>query len=365
MPVFIRSAVRTPYGAFGGAFRRMHPEQLAAEAIAEVLRQAGIPGDRTGALILGQALRYGRGANPARQAALASGLGRSWAAWGVDQGSLSGLRAVIAGVQAITTGEYEFLICSGADSSSTAPYLLPAGRWGHRLGQSHALDPLLLDAAERQEVHQKAMEDHRSQAGIPQEAIQAWVEQSRRGARFPQGGCFPVTCPVGRGPAQLDADEYLLMAEPPALGPGWPLPPLADGAAALVLSLQRPLGSAIQIIDAQEAVADHPTGALLAATQELLARVGLRPRDLDQVEVDESLALSPLALRANLPGLDPLRINPRGGAFATGQAHGAEGVRLLVSLFHGLEDTGGRYGLATMETADGQGMALLLERTPA
>lgn len=359
MPVFLRSAARTPYGAFGGAFRKVRPEQLAAWAIQEALERAGTGSEQIEAIILGQALRYGQGANPGRQAAQAAGL--NCAAWSVDEGKASGLRAVVSGLHAIEAGAHSQLVVATADSASTVPYLLPAGRWGHRLGQSTAMDPLLLDAPEREEARQKSMSKQQAELRIPDSQLTKWMTESRARALACIQGDFPVTVPGRKGLLRIERDEYLELASL-SPDPGWPLPPLADGAAALVLSAE---GSGIRIVGFRETWADRPTKALLGAVQALLGDAGLRPEDLGQVEVDESLLLSPLSLLQALPGFDPQRMNPGGGAFATGQAHGTEGLRLLVSLFHGLERRGGRFGLAAMETADGLGMAILLERTPA
>ncbi|WP_005038040.1 thiolase [Holophaga foetida] len=361
MAVFLRSAARTPYGAFGGAFRRVAPEQLAAWAIREALGCADMPPGQVDALILGQALRYGRGANPARRAAQAAGLGTTCAAWGVDQGRASGLRALVAGLHAIEAGAHTRLVVAAADSASTVPYLIPAGRWGHRLGQSTAMDPLLLDAPERDAIRQQAMTQRQAELGICYDSLINWATHSREKALSCPALCFPVTIAARKGPTHLESDEILGMA-PPSPEPGWPLPPLADAAAALVMSAE---GPGIRIAGFREAWADRPTEALLGAVGPLLESAALTPEDLDQVEVDESLLLSPLGLLQALPGLDPRRVNPGGGAFATGQAHSTEGLRLLISLFHGLERTGGRFGLAAMETADGLGLAILLERTPA
>jgi len=363
LTVFLHSAARTPYGAFGGVFRRIGIEHLTAAAIRKALEEAGLADHQAEALILGQAFRYGRGANPARLAAQAAGL-TACPAWVADQGSASGLRAVVAGIHAVEAGAHGTLVVAGADSPSSVPYLLPAGRWGHRLGLSTALDPLLLDAPERDENHQRAMEKQRNRLEINSNSLISWAIQSRERALTSPGGVFPVSFPGRKGPSRVEVDE-LLSQSPQSAEPGWLLPPLADGAAALVLSCHAPQGSTIRIAAYRETWSEVPTEALRNAVHGLLQDADLKPENLDQVEVDETLLLSPLSLLQAVPGLEPQRLNPFGGAFATGLAHGAEGLRLLVSLFQGLERTQGRFGLAAMETADGSGMALLLERTPA
>jgi acetyl-CoA C-acetyltransferase len=359
LPVFLQSAVRTPYGAFGGAFRRLGPVQLAVWAIHEALAWKEASPRKVDAFVLGQSLRYGGGTDPGRQTARAAGI--DGPAWVVDQGKASGLRALISGLHAIEAGAYAQVLVAAADSASTVPYLLPAGRWGHRLGQATAMDPLLLDAPEREEGFQNAMARGLTGLGGPSDQLITWPARSRDKALACVPGCFPVTIPGRKGNVHVETDEYL-KAPPPEPEAGWPLPPLADGAAALVLSSE---GPGMHVVGCHESSADHPTEALLRAVRAVLQEAGLSPRELDWVEVDESLLLSPLSLIKDLQGLDPCRLNPAGGAFATGQAHATEGLRILVTLAHGLERQGGRFGLAAMETPNGQGFAILLERIPS
>jgi len=359
LPVFLRSTARTPYGTFGGAFRRVGPEHLAALAIRESIKRAGMGPEDIEALILGQALRYGQGTDPGRQAALAAEL--PCPSWAVDQGSLSGVRALISGIHAIESGAHRSVVAAATCSASTVPYLLPAGRWGHRLGQSTALDPLLLDTLEGGGPWQLAMEKGLEDLGRGAGDLTAWIAGSRAKALAPALGSFPVTWKERKGTLTLTSDESPAQTPHPPV-PGWPLPPLADGAASLVLSAER---SSIRIAGFRETRAVRPTEAIITAVRDLLGASGLRAEALDRMEVDESLLLSPLGLLEAIEGLDPRCMNPHGGAFASGQAHGVEGLRLLVSLCHGLAQDGGRFGLAAMESAEGQAFAILIERTSA
>nr|WP_320133296.1 hypothetical protein [uncultured Holophaga sp.] len=344
MPIYLLSAARTPWGAFGGALRKLSPSRLAAMAVSGAMRRAGCsPGDVDG-LVLGQALRYGLGADPAGQVALEAGLGPDCPAWCVDQGALSGFRAVSDVLHALEAGAHACMIATACASSSATPYLLPAARWGHRLGRSTAQDPLLLDLMEP--------------VGTSPGAGQPGGDQTEASRSRHQAARWDLEpCPTRDG--DLTQDECPL--------PSGPDPGLADGAAALLLGSHPPVATpATRILGLNQAAAVTPAEALDRAVRGLLAQAGLGIGAVERLHIDESLINNPQALPslATEPGIGE-RINPLGGSLATGQAFGAEGIRLLATLHGDLLATGCNLGLAAMASAEGRSMALLLERIPA
>jgi acetyl-CoA acetyltransferase family protein len=102
----------------------------------------------------------------------------------------------------------------------------------------------------------------------------------------------------------------------------------------------------------------------IAATRKVLDRVGLSVDDLDVIELNEAFAAQALPCIREL-GLDPAEVNPNGGAIALGHPLGATGARMMTTLVHELERSGGRYGLATLCIGVGQGMAMVVERMGA
>ena len=106
---------------------------------------------------------------------------------------------------------------------------------------------------------------------------------------------------------------------------------------------------------------DDPLIATIPATHKVLARAGLKARDIDHFEVNESFAAVPLAWQAEL-SVNPDLLNPRGGAIALGHPMGASGTRLMTTMLRALEDTGGRYGLQTMSEPGGLANATIIER---
>jgi acetyl-CoA C-acetyltransferase len=101
--------------------------------------------------------------------------------------------------------------------------------------------------------------------------------------------------------------------------------------------------------------------APIPATRRALARAGMRMQDIDVIEINEAFAPVPIAWTRELDA-DPARVNPNGGAIALGHPLGATGARLMVSMLHELERTGGRYGLQTMCEAGGQANVTIIER---
>jgi len=143
---------------------------------------------------------------------------------------------------------------------------------------------------------------------------------------------------------------------------------ITDGASVLLLmSEERAAAFGLRPrarIHASAVVGDDPQLMLtgpIAATTKVLARAGLTLRDIDTVEVNEAFASVPLAWLAEHP-YDEERLNPRGGAIALGHPLGASGARIMTSMLHHLEQTGGRYGLQTICEAGGMANATILER---
>ena len=142
---------------------------------------------------------------------------------------------------------------------------------------------------------------------------------------------------------------------------------LTDGAGALVLmSEERAAALGLRPrarILASAVVGDDPTLMLtgpIPATHKALARCALQIDQIDAIEVNEAFAPVPLAWLAEFP-VDPARLNPRGGAIALGHPLGASGARLMTTMLHHLEQTGGRYGLQTMCEAGGMANATVVE----
>src|SRR5687768_6877488 len=139
------SAVRTPIGTFGGAFKDVEAADLGATASAEALRRAGLAGSEVDDVIMGCVLQAGAGMNVARQVAVRAGVPVTVPAETVNRVCGSGLQAVVHGVESIRGGYARAVLAGGTESMSRAPYLLRGVRWGLRLGHGEAEDSLLAE----------------------------------------------------------------------------------------------------------------------------------------------------------------------------------------------------------------------------
>ena len=143
--VFLISAVRTPIGAFQGAFSALSATQLGSRAIAEAVLRAGLQRDQIDEVLMGNVLSAGLGQAPARQAALGSGLPDRVPCTTINKVCGSGLKAVMMGAQAIALGEADTIVAGGMESMTNAPYLLDRARSGYRLGHGTLIDSILKD----------------------------------------------------------------------------------------------------------------------------------------------------------------------------------------------------------------------------
>src|ERR1700742_3745191 len=131
-PVIV-SALRTPVGVFGGAFKDIPAPELAARAIRAALDQVDLPADAVDEVLLGCVLQSGLGQNPARQAALAAGIPKEVPATTINMLCGAGLKAVAPAAQAIRAGDADVVVAGGMESMTRAPYLMPAARFGARM----------------------------------------------------------------------------------------------------------------------------------------------------------------------------------------------------------------------------------------
>jgi acetyl-CoA C-acetyltransferase len=143
--VVIVAGVRTPVGKFQGALSDFSAVQLGSLVVREVLNRARLNPDQVDECIMGNVVSAGLGQNPARQAAIHGGLSPTVSAMTVNMVCGSGLKTVGLAVQAIQTGNAEIVIAGGMESMTNAPYLLPQGRSGFRLGNATVVDSMIHD----------------------------------------------------------------------------------------------------------------------------------------------------------------------------------------------------------------------------
>jgi acetyl-CoA acyltransferase len=386
----IVDVVRTPSGRGkpGGALSGVHPVDLLAEVLSALVARTGIAPGIVDDVITGCVMQASEQAlNIGRNGVLAAGFPVSVPATTVDRACGSSQQAVHFAAQAVLSGVHDVVIACGVESMSRVP-----------MGTSTAgADPYgrrMLERFPKGLVGQGVAAERLAVAyGLTRAELDAYSARSHRLAAqtATEGGFAAELVPVPRpGAEPLRADETIrssttsegLAELPPsfvdeALRSRFPeldwritagsSSPLTDGAAAcLVMSSHRAaeLGLRPRARFHSFALAGaDPVDMLTApipATERVLKVSGLAIDDVDTFEVNEAFASVPLAWAKAL-GVNPKRVNPRGGAIALGHPLGASGVRLLATMVNHLEQTGGRYGLQTMCEAGGLANAMVVE----
>ncbi|WP_159945418.1 MULTISPECIES: thiolase family protein [unclassified Nocardiopsis] len=407
--VYVVDGVRTPQGRYGGALAAVRPDDLAATAVAEAVRRAGVPGNAVDEVILGAANQAGEdNRNVARMAALLAGLDPSVPGYTVNRLCASGLTAVASAAQAIRAGEADVVVAGGVESMTRAPWVMakPGTPWAKpgevadtSLGwrftnprfSAHDAD-VPADAAPEELRYTLSMGETAEEVarleGLTRQECDAFALRSHeRAVAAAEAGRFeaetvPVTVHGRKGQThEVAADEgprpgsslESLAKLRPVFREGGIVTAgnsssLSDGASALVLAGEEAvrrhgLTPRARVVAAASAgVAPQLMGlGPVPATRKALDRAGWALEEVGAVELNEAFAAQSLAVMRQLK-LDEARVNADGGAIALGHPLGSSGARILVTLLHRMEREGAARGLATLCVGVGQGTALLVER---
>ncbi|MGE5715351.1 MAG: thiolase family protein, partial [Acidobacteriota bacterium] len=331
--VFILSAARTPVGTFLGALAPLSASRLGAIAIRAAVERAEVPASSVSQVWMGNVLQAGQGQAPARQAALAAGLPASTGCVTVHKVCGSGMRAVMDAANALRAGEFDVAVAGGMESMSNAPYLLPKGRSGQRMGHGQILDSMISDGLwdPYKNIHMgNCAELCAAKYSFTREAQDAFAFESyQRARRANEAGDFkaefaPVTVEGKKGPVTVDRDEEPFATPLEKLEKMGTLKPafqkdgtvtaansskINDGASALVLVSEGALGSGKPLarIVAQASHAQEPewfTTAPVAAARKAAEKAGIPLSQIDLFEVNEAFAVVAMAFIGDL-ALDP------------------------------------------------------------
>ena len=381
--IHILSAVRTAIGSFGGSLAQMPPIDIATHAARAALERAGVEGTRIGQVVMGHVINTEpRDMYLSRVMAMNAGVPETTPAMNVNRLCGSGAQAVVSAVQALMLGDAEMALAGGAECMSRSPYILPAARFGQKMGDTRALDMMTgaLTCPFGTGHMGVTAENVAAAYGITRQDQDAFAMDSQTRAaraiaeeRF-AGQIVPIEIGGRKGPVTFDTDEHPKATSPEALAGLKPVfqkdgtvtagnaSGINDGAAALVLSRSN-MGSRARIMGYALAGVDPRVMGIgpIPAVQALCAKLGIKPQDFDLVESNEAFAAQALAVSRALD-LDPAKVNPNGGAIALGHPVGATGAMLVVKALHELERTGKRTALITMCIGGGQGIALGIER---
>jgi acetyl-CoA C-acetyltransferase len=383
------SSARTPFGKFGGALSSLTATDLGGIVIKEALSRAGVDGELVDEVIMGMVLQGGAGQIPSRQAAIKAGLSWEVPTQTINKVCASGMRAVTLADQIIRAGDADVIVAGGMESMSNAPYILPKGRFGLRMGDGQIVDLMQYDGL-RCSFHNVPMAIHGSVVAaeyeISRESQDEWALRSQQlAAAAQESGKFadeivPVEIAGKKGTIVVEHDEAiradstlegLAKLKPVFKADGTitagNAPGVNDGAGALVLmSEEKAQEQGIQplatILGHAQVGQDAPYIATTPglAIQKLLQKTGYKLEDIDLFEVNEAFAAVTLT-SGKLLNWDEEKVNVNGGAVALGHPIGASGARIIGSLVYELRRRGGGLGIAAICSGAAQGDAILLQ----
>lgn len=390
--IVISAPLRTGIGTFGGALKDTPATELGATVGREVLSRAGIEGEQVDQVIVGNILSAGQGMNPGRQVGMKSGLPVETPGMTLNRMCGSGLQAIISAAQEVALGDAEVVMAGGIENMDAAPFLLPKGRYGYRMGmpdakiQDHMVYDGLWDVFNDYHMGMTA-ENIAERYNVSREDQDAYALRShQRAQRSMEEGYFddqvvPVEIKQKRDTVQFtdhehvrrDADESSFSKLKPAFTKDGTVTAgnasgINDGAGmALVSSASKAeelgLPVAGRLISAAVAGVDPSMMGIgmVPASQQAMKKAGLTVDDLDVVEANEAFASIAVTVGREL-GVPDEKMNPMGGAVALGHPVGATGAILMVKILHELARTNGRYGLVTLCIGGGMGIAAIFER---
>ena len=388
----ILSAARTPTGRFLGALSPRSATALGGIAISAAIQRAGVEPAAVDEVIMGNVLSCGLGQAPARQAALAAGLSDSINAFAVNKVCGSGLKAVMLAAQAIHADEADLIVAGGMESMSNAPYLVRGLRTGVKMTHQTLEDAMIGDGlwCPFENQHMGMAAEHIARKfNITRRMQDEYALQSHLKAVAAQdAGAFdeeivPVETAERKGPpVRVTADETprrdtsleKLAALRPVFQPeggtvtAGNAPGVNDGAAAVVVAsaakaralARQPLARIV----AYTAVGVAPIDIFYApvlAVRKVLEKAGLALDQIEVLELNEAFSAQAAADIQEL-GVDPARVNKRGGAVALGHPIGASGARILTTLLHIMKNEGLKRGLASLCLGGGNAVAMVVER---
>lgn len=380
----IVDAVRTPIGRRDGMLKGWHPVDLLAHTLKGLVERSKLDPGTIDDVIGGCVMQVGeQGVNITRNAVLAAGFPESVPATTVDRQCGSSQQAIHFAAQGVMAGSYDIAVACGVECMTRVPLGSsvangPGKPYGERMNRryNHVAFNQGISAemlAERWQISRAELDEFS-------------LESHRRAGRATQDGVFcsqfiPVPVDTAEGVVHMSKDEGIradaslakMASLKPAFRPDGCVTAanssqISDGAAA-VLIMDRGVAERLGLrplvrFTAFALAGDDPVMMLSApipATRRVLERAGLSLGDMDRIEINEAFASVVLAWQRETKA-DLTKVNVNGGAVALGHPLGASGARLMATLVHELERSGGRYGLQTMCEGGGMANATIIER---
>ena len=388
--IVLAGACRTAIGTMGGSLSTTPAAELGAIVIKEALKRAGVAPDAVDQVYMGCVIQAGLGQNVARQASIKAGLPIEVPAVTMNVVCGSGLNCVNQAAQMILAGEADVVVAGGMENMSMAPYAIPQGRYGYRMGNATMVDTMVNDAltdAFNQYHMGITAENICEKWGLTREELDefaAWSQQKTVAAQ--EAGKFddeivPVEVKKKKetiifnkdeGPRPGTTKESIAKLRPAFKKDGIVTAAnssgINDGAAAVIVMSEekaKELGVTPMATWVAGALAGVDPAIMgigpVAATKKVMAKTGMNIDDFDLIEANEAFAAQSVAVGKEL-GINMDKLNVNGGAIALGHPVGASGCRILVTLLHEMVKRDAKKGLATLCIGGGMGCATIVER---
>ena len=391
--IVISTPLRTAIGTFGGSLKDVPATELGATVGTAVVERSGVDAARIDQVIVGNILSAGQGMNPGRQVGIRSGVPVEAPGLTLNRMCGSGLQALVSAAQEIALGDADVILAGGIENMDQAPFLLPKGRYGYRMGMPDAkiLDHMVYDGLWDifNNYHMGVTAENVAERyGITREDCDAYAARSHQLAAKANseevfsGQIVPIEIKAKKQTVEFTTDEHV-RPDATAEGLGRLKPVFKrdggvvtagnasgvnDGAAMMLVTSStkaEELGVPVQgrlVAAAVSGVDPAYMGiGMVPASNKVLEKAGLSIDDIDIDEANEAIASVALAVQRELKVPDE-KMNPVGGAVALGHPIGATGAVLVVKTLHELERRQGRYGLVTLCIGGGMGIAAVLER---
>ncbi|MDQ4000680.1 MAG: acetyl-CoA C-acetyltransferase [Actinomycetota bacterium] len=390
--IVISAPLRTAIGTFGGSLKDIPAVDLGSTVAKEVLNRAGIEGEQVDQVIVGNILMAGQGMNPARQVGINAGIPKEAPGMTINRMCASGLQAIVSAAQEIALGEADVILAGGIENMDQAPFLIPEGRYGYRMGLPDAkiLDHMVYDGLwdKFNDYHMGVTaENVAEQYDLTRDECDEYAARSHQYAqKATEEGWFadqivPIEVKQKKETVEFTTDEHIrfdatkegLQKLKPFFKEDGVITPASasgvnDGASMMIVtsaSKAEELGLPVagKLVSAAVAGVDPSVMGLgpVPATHMALKKAGLSIDDMDVVEENEAFASVALAVQRELQIPDE-KLNPIGGAISMGHPIGATGAVLTTKILHELERIDGRYGLVTLCVGGGMGIAGIYER---
>ncbi len=387
--IYITSAIRTAVGSLGKSLKNIKAEDLGSTVISGAVAQSKLKTSDLDEIIMGQVLTGGSGQNPARQAAMKSGVPKEKPAYVVNQVCGSGIRSVASGFQSIKSGDAKILVAGGQENMSLAPHVIHL-RDGKKLGDAELIDTMIKDGlwdafngyhmgitAENVAEKFQVTRDEQDKFALNS---QAKALKAQKDGKFKDE---IINLKIKSKKAELDFEKDEHPREGISLDVLSRLKPvfkkdgtvtagnasgINDGAAAVTLMTndeaeKRNIEKLVSIKSWASCGVDPAlmgTGPIPSA-KKALDLAGWTVKDVDLFEINEAFAAQSLAVIKTL-SIPSEKVNVNGGAIALGHPIGASGTRILVTLIHEMIKRDVKKGLATLCIGGGMGIAMCVER---